>query len=443
MSDDGSKTKALEAYLLRRRSLLRLGGTAAAGAVLPALRSPAQAKPATPLHFVGWQYHPDIAAENVATFSKLYDENVEYQLVAGEYQALLETMLIAGKDFDMLYSEEATLARWVAGGWAQDVESMPDVAAIKASLLPVGVRNLSLPNGKLGGLPYYAGHIAFVVNDAHLSQAKLDAPTTWDEMLDQCRKLKRDKIAEFPYVSAWQHNWASLSWSIFAVWYSEGAHVFDDKFEPVFDDKFKRVLEMHRTLYKEGLVQPDIFTLPQEGVPSFATGQHSFMPLHDYDQKVLNDPKLSQCAGKVRTALMPGATHSTFSWVSLYLLGGKPVDPTRAWNLMRFFGGKASDGQYHVIKRWALEFGLGTPYKEMLEDPEIINSYKQWKDVDLSRHQLEISTPRDVSKTLWFSDWDWYMMGAVQDYIRGDQATDALVDDLRKQVGIAKARYPG
>jgi multiple sugar transport system substrate-binding protein len=55
-------------------------------------------------------------------------------------------------------------------------------------------------------------------------------------------------------------------------------------------------------LYKEALVEPDIFTLPQEGVPSFATGQHSFMILHDYDQRVVNDPKLSQCAGKVKTS---------------------------------------------------------------------------------------------------------------------------------------------
>lgn len=442
MQLDDTRDTALAAYLMRRRSVLRFGA-AAATATLPLLSAPARAKPATAMHFVGWQYHPDIAAENVATFSKLYDENVDYQLVAGEYQALVETMLIAGKDFDMLYSEEATLARWIAGGWARDVESMPDVAAIKDSIVPVGVRNLSMPDGKLGGLPYYSGHIAFVVNEAHLNQAKLEPPTTWEQMLDQSRQLKRDKIAEFPYVSAWQHTWASLSWSIFAIWYSEGARVFDDKYEPVFDDKFKSVLELHRTLYKEGLVQPDIFTLPEESVPSFATGQHSFMPLHDYDQKVLNDPKLSQCAGKVKTVLMPGATHSTFSWASLYLMGGKPVDAERVWNLMRFFGGKAKDGQYHVIKRWALEFGLGTPYKEMLDDPEIINSYKQWKDVDLSRHQLEISTPRDVAKTLWFSDWDWYMMGAVQDYIRGDQATDALVDDLRKQVGVMKARYPG
>ena len=436
-------SNSIETYLLRRRSLLQLGALAGIGAVAPGIASPARAKPETPLHFVGWQYNPQIVAENVATFEKLYDENVDYQLVAGEYQALVETMLVAGKKFDMLYSEEATLARWVAGQWAQNVEDMPDVAAIKASMVPVGVRNLSLPDGKLGGLPYYAGYNAFVYNEKHLDQAKLQPPTTWDELLDQARKLKQDKVAEFPYVSAWEHTWASLSWSLFAIWYSEGAKVFDSSFNPVFDDKFKKVLNLHRTLYAEGLVQPDIFTLPQEGVPGFATGQHSFMVVHDYDQKVLNDPAMSKAAGAVKNALMPGATRSTFSWVSLYLMGGEPVSKERAWNLMRFFGGKAKDGQYHVIKRWALQFGLGTPYTEVLNDPEVKESFAKWKDTGVAQHQLEISTPRDVSKTLWFSDWDWYMMGAVQDFIRGKQPVDQLADDLEKQVKIFKARYPG
>ena len=443
MSDtDGTKGR-LDAYLMRRRQILRLGALGGGAALMPGLMTHAVAAPATPLHFVGWQYHPDIVAQNVHTFNKLYNEAVNYQLVAGEYQALLETMLVAGKKFDMLYSEEATLARWVAANWARDVEDMPDVAAIKASMVPVGVKNLSLDSGKLGGLPYYAGYNAFVYNEKLLDQAKMTPPTTWEELLDQARKLKADKICEYPYVSAWEHTWAGLSWSLFAVWYSEGAQVFDAKHAPVFDGKFRKVLEMHRTLYKEGLVEPDIMTLPQEGVPAFATGQHAFMVVHDYDQKVLNDPKLSQCAGQVKNTLMPGATHSTFSWVSMYLMGGQPVSTERAWNLMRFFGGKAKDGKYYVIKRWALDFGLGTPYKEVLDDPDIIASFEKWKDLKVARHQLEISTPRNVSKTLWYSDWDWYMMGAVQDYIRGKGTTDQLVDDLAKHVTSFKARYPG
>ncbi len=75
---------------------------AAAGLAMPGLASRAFAKPDTPLHFVGWQYNPQIVAENVQTFETTYDENVVSELVAGEYRALLETMLIADKKFDML-----------------------------------------------------------------------------------------------------------------------------------------------------------------------------------------------------------------------------------------------------------------------------------------------------------------------------------------------------
>ena len=70
-------------------------------------------------------------------------------------------------------------------------------------------------------------------------------------------------------------------------------------------------------------------------------------------------------------------------------------------------------------------------------------SYSQWKDLDVAAMQQENATPRDVSKTLWFPDWDWYMMGEVQDYIRGTQPLDQLVEKLEKKVAEVKKQYPG
>jgi len=439
---DTDRRIRLDRYLSNRRTVLKGGLAAAAALAVPGVARRAFAAPSEPLRFIGWQYHPEIAAENVETFKKLYDENVSYELVPGEYHAVAETKLIAGQHIDMMYSEEDHLVRWWRAKWVRDIDDIPGDADIKKTMYDVNVRDLSLPNGKLGGLPYYSGFNSFVGNMKHLDKAKLQPPATWDEFLDQCRKLKKDGIAEFPYVSAWQRQWASLSWSIFSIWYSEGAKVFDDKFDPVFDDKFKKVLEMHRALYSEGLVQPDIFTLDQEGVPTFASGTHSYMVLHEYDQKVLNDPKLSQIAGAAKNFIMPGATRSTFIWTALYLMGAQPVDVTRAFNLMQFFGGKAKDGKYHVIRRWALEFGLGTPYKEVIQDPEVQASYSKWKDLAVSGKQQETATPRDVSKTMWFPEWDWYMMGEVQDYIRGQQPVDQLIDKLHKKAVEVKAQYP-
>lgn len=105
-------------------------------------------------------------------------------------------------------------------------------------------------------------------------------------------------------------------------------------------------------------------------MPNFASGQPTYMVVHEHDQKVFNTPEMSQIAGACRNAIMPGATRSTFIWTAVYQMGAKPVDEERVWNLMQFLGGKAKDGRYHVAERWALEFGLGTPHKEVIESPE-------------------------------------------------------------------------
>jgi multiple sugar transport system substrate-binding protein len=123
------------------------------------------------------------------------------------------------------------------------------------------------------------------------------------------------------------------------------------------------------------------------------------------------------------------------------MMGKQPVDVDRAWNLVRFFGGKAKDGQYHVIKRWALEFGLGSGYKEVMADPEIVASFSQWRDTSISQKQLELATARKVAKNIWFPEWDLFMMQRVQDYIRGSGSTEQLADELTKKVADLKKQY--
>jgi multiple sugar transport system substrate-binding protein len=441
MSSD--RRQRLDDYLMRRRQVLQGGVAAAAALALPGTARPALAAPADPMHFVGWQYNPQIVAENVETFAGLYDENVEYELVPGEYHAVVETKLIAGQHIDMMYSEEDRIVRWNRAGWSRSLEGLPGLDAIKAGMYDVNVRNMALPDGGLGGLPYYTGFNSFVCNEKHLDAGGIEPPATWEELVEQCRKLKTDGVSDYPYISAWSRQWPTLSWSLFSIWYSEGAKVFDENNDPVFDDAFRKVLEMHRQLYEEELVVPDIMTLQGEAVPNFATGDHTYMVVHEYDQKVFNTPDMSQIAGACINAIMPGATRSTFIWTAVYQMGADPVDEQRVWDLMQFFGGKAKDGQYHVATRWALDFGLGTPHKEVIESPEVQEAFSQWKDLKVATEQLETATTRDVAKTMWFPEWDWYMMGEVQDYIRGEQSTDEVIDKLHAKAVELKGLYPG
>ena len=443
MSSEWSrKRRNLEQYLVDRRSVLKGGVAAGAALAVPGVAGRALAAPEDPLHFVGWQYNPQIVAENVETFKTLNDENVNYELVPGEYHAVVETKLIAGQHIDMMYSEEDRILRWNRAGWTRSLDGLPGLDEIKANMYDVNVHNMSLPDGSLGGMPYYTGFNSFVVNQNHLDAAGIEAPATWDELLDQCRKLKTDGISDYPYISAWTRQWPTLSWSLFAAWYSEGAKVFDENFDPAFDENFRKILEVHRTLYEEELVVPDIMTLQGEAVPNFATGQHTYMIVHEYDQKVFNTPELSQIAGACRNAIMPGKTRSTFIWTAVYQMGADPVDELRAWDLMQFFGGKAKDGKYHVATRWALDFGLGTPHREVIESDAVQAAFSQWKDLDIATQQLETATTRDVAKTMWFPEWDWYMMGEMQDYIRGEQSTDEVIDKLHDKAVELKGLYP-
>ena len=124
--------KNLHRYVANRRSVLK-GGLAAAGTLaVPGLAGRANAAPADPLTFVGWQYNPQIVAENVEIFSEINDENVTYELVPGEYHAVVETKLIAGQHIDMMYSEEDRILRWNRAGWTRSLDGLPGLDTIKA-----------------------------------------------------------------------------------------------------------------------------------------------------------------------------------------------------------------------------------------------------------------------------------------------------------------------
>ena len=275
----------------------RRGRGRGAGRARPDPAAPLAA-PAEPLHFVGWQYNPQIVAENVDIFKKLYDENVEYELVPGEYHAVAETKLIAGQHIDMMYSEEDRLVRWNRAGWTRDVEGLPGHRGDQGRMYEVNVHNMALPDGKLGGLPYYTGFNSFVCNQKHLDAAGIEPPATWDELIEQCRKLKTGRGLRVPlHQRPGRGSGRACPGACSRSGTPKAPRSSTTTTTRRSTTPSARCWSMHRTLYEEELVVPDIFTLQSEAVPNFATGQHTYMVVHEYDQKVFNTPDMSQIAG--------------------------------------------------------------------------------------------------------------------------------------------------
>lgn len=84
---------SLDRYKLSRRRILQGAGALSASTLDVRV---ARAALSTPLSFIEWQYQPQIVTENVKTFKKLYDENVTYELVSGDYRPVVETKLTGG-----------------------------------------------------------------------------------------------------------------------------------------------------------------------------------------------------------------------------------------------------------------------------------------------------------------------------------------------------------
>jgi len=438
---------------LSRRQIMKIG--AALGMSAPMLSGLARfgatsaSAQGAPISMVGWGYSPEIVEDNVNKFKAAYGEEVEYNLTTGgNYHQIVETKFLGGETPSIVYSESEYLYRWWRAGFVQDIEGLAGPESVdfyKAEILPFAVSSLALPDGKLAGMPYYSGYNTFVYNKAHLEQAEMQPPTTWEEVIAYSKELQAKGISEHPFLSAQNHEWASLSWSIFAMWYSEGESVFDEQLNPTFADggvAFKKVIEMHKQMFDEGISPPDIMTQELESTPAWMTGNHTFMVVHDYDQQAFNMGENSNTKGMVGNSLMPGSTRDTFGWTACYLMGAKEVDRDRTWNLMQWLGGKAKDGEYHGNKRWALEKGLGNPHTELLADPELVASWGQWRDMEVHNEQLQKSKGRAVEKTMWFPEWNWQMMTEVQEYIGGKKTIDEVITNLVKLVADLKELYP-
>lgn len=436
-----------------RRQILKIG--AALGMSAPMVSGlarlggvPGAAAQDAPVSMVGWGYSPEIVEDNVKNFEAAYDIDVEYRLTTGgNYHQIVETKFLGGDTPSCVYSETEYMHRWNKAGFTQNVEGMTGETTewYKENILPFAVKNLTLADGTLGALPYYSGYNSFVYNQEHLDKAGLKPPTTWEEMLDQAKKLQTDGISAHPFLSAQNHGWAELSWSFFAICYSEGEPIFDDKNELTIADggvAFGKVLNMHKQMLDEGITPPDIMTQEGESVPAWMTGEHSFMVVHDYDLQAFNMGENSKTKGITRNAIMPGSTRETFSWTACYLMGAKDVDRERTWPLMQWLGGKAKDGEYHGVKRWALEKGLGNPYPEVLDDPEVVASWEQWRDMEIHFQQLDQSKGRPVESTMWFSEWNWQMMTEIQEFMGGKRTEQEVIDNLTKLQAELKDLYP-
>ncbi|MFN8593801.1 MAG: extracellular solute-binding protein [Thermomicrobiales bacterium] len=409
------------------------------------------------LVFRGWNYRPEVVQDNTNKFNQQYSENVDYQTITGDYIAIMENFHIANQPLDMAYANPATLARWQVPGWVHDYEAWWDVDNARGELYD-GVRQSLTIGDKLYGLPYFVSiRGTMAANMAVLDKAGItaaDFPKTWDDLYAQLRQLKADGVTEGPpFLPHWFASgvWFGISWGYLFECLNRGAVLFDDSNAPVFDDKTLAILQEWRQLLQDGIVPDTVFTMGEaDWIDAFATGKYAYSPQQIYDLKVFNDPAKSQVAGQVVPVPVVEQPWGIID-EGIYTVPKRGDDSdeklARKYRLAGFFGyrDQVEGGNLYVAKRWAIEAALNSGYKEILQDPEVIDAYNAWLPDPALLGVLEgivnAGTFPKVWQTFWWEEWNAQAMSELPKAVLGQTPVEEVHAGLKKLAEDLVARY--
>lgn len=405
---------------LSRRAFL---GTIGAGAALAAGArglGVAEAQTSKPIHLIGWTFGVPFVKEIVAEFEKRTKKQVSYgNLPWAQYQDGMVAKFVGKAPLDVAYVSDADLASWAEAGWLAPIEESPQVKGYKEDMLASCLDAMTY-KGKLYGLAYYTDYMAFVYNDEMVKKAGFDGPpATWDELVKQSLAMKQKGIVEFPLLL----HLEATAWMIevlYALVYSRGGRLFDDKVEPVFDRSDSAAMDTLQWLIeakeKHKILNPGTIEIGEiAGLKAFSAGQAAFYLTGRYRLKNINTPAESQVAGKVKLGLMPRAgagKHQTVGWTRLYGMtaaaAGDAERKANAWQLIQYLGGKNEAGVYEVPKKFFLFAWLGFAPKPLFRDPDVKALLGQYGDAALQEKQHGLAIPKDGLKVRWFTEWDQF-----------------------------------
>jgi multiple sugar transport system substrate-binding protein len=408
-------------------------------------------KAAGNLDFVVWSYSIDTIQDNIKRFEKT-NPAVKIKLADHswfDYHDIMATKFTSGNAPDVAYSSDHWLREWVAAGWLEPIDSRcPQLAQYKDEWAPYAAEGMTLDN-KLYGVPYYADLVIFIYNDKMVKQAGFSGPPqTLAELQQQAQAVKQKGIAQYPINIPMKKDDPWAIEFVYSMVYGDGGSMFNDSNEPVFNEpgsEAEKVLQWLADVRRSKLSDPAALEMAEpDVVKAMGAGRHAFTILAKYNLAELNLGQHKQ-KGNFKMALMPGKDHSTVGFVRFYSLGKGAVDQGDAavkasCNFMNYFGGKTG-GQYKVMKRWALEKGLGFANLPLYDDPQVQQAINKWGDVALEKKQAELARVKE-GLTPWWGAWDIYAREQIHAALLGNstpkQALQKMADrweELREQHG--------
>jgi multiple sugar transport system substrate-binding protein len=395
------------------------------------------------LDFTVWSYEIETIQDNIANFQSANPQcEINLQDYGWpDYHDTLVGRFAAGDPPPLLYGSDHWLQEWGSAGWLGSIsDNFPQVLDYDDELAPYALQGMTYEDD-VYGLSYYADTIVFVYREDQLKEAGFDSPPeSWQDVWDMSIALKEQGISEYPfYLALSQSEGASIEAMISMIYgrHEGSGALFDENNKPTFNSEGSsayEAIEWLREAYEAGILDPaSLTTLELDQRASMIAGEHTFTIFPQYNVAAVNDPESGDYAGSFMIALMPGDSHSTVGYVRFYAMTPAaekmgPVAMDCAWKFLEYFGGK-TDGEYKVVKRWAVENGLGFAQLPLFDDPDVQEAFGSWGDVDVIAAQAELARAKE-GLTPWFGIWDVFTRAEIHKAILGQQSTMDTLNNM-------------
>lgn len=454
----GQEAGLLDSRITRRQAL-STAGKAAIGVVAAAVvagggyTAYTSLAPSAPtkvrLDFTAWDYSVTSIKDNIEKFQGL-NPNIEVTMTNAAYSDYLTFMaqrFTAKTPTDVVYDGEDWLAQWASSGWVVPLQDYWDQYQTKkkwndyvSDMVPFAKESMTF-QGKIYGLPYYSDTFNYMFNKQVFDNNDIEAPNDWDDVRNAALKLKQGGM-KFPYLQSFQGLSPFDFYQLFSGAMGRGATLLDSNNNPTFspssgDPFFDQLQWVVDGINKDQFINTDYTAIIESDVvKKMGGGDGAMTLLAKYNLAAMNSPGSSPSAGNFVLGLMPGKTHTAYGFAKMYNLTKMAVDRGKdvvqaAITYIEYFG--ANDGP--VLKRWAVENGLGFGFVSAFNDPEIADSIVKLYGPDATdsvKQQFQLA--HGVPHPVWFGQWlDYSNKEAILPALRSDINVEDAINRMLKQ----------
>ncbi len=211
------------------------------------------------------------------------------------------------------------------------------------------------------------------------------------------------------------------------------------------DSTLAQHIEWVKTALEEGLMDPE--TLTRDGVvnsEAVMAGTQAYGMTRASSLAAWQDPNTSAEAGNLEMFTIPGSTGQTLGFVRFYAVTNKMLERDQAarvaaWDFFKYFGGPGPEGDYPVVRQWALKWGLGFGPEPLYNDSQIREAFGAWGDVELLEETAKTARARKLSP--WYSAWDVFTRAELQRAYLGETSTEEALVNIADRWNTLRAEY--